>query len=260
MDEVLAAVGRLALTPTLVVACDFDGALAPLVDEPMTARAVPSAVDALTVLAGLPATHAALLSGRSRAALGELAAASRIPGAVGLIGSHGWEVDGESGAGESGAGGVAERRLHTAVVEAVEQIAAAFDGVRIEIKPASATVHYRTVAPARRSAVLAAIEAGPVRLPGVHVLRGKDVVEFAVVQVDKGVALARLRRREGATAVFFVGDDVTDEHAFAVLGPDDVGVKVGPGETAAGWRVDDPAAVGEVLLALAAARAAHVRE
>lgn len=255
MDEVLTAVGRLAGTSTLVVTCDFDGALAPLVDEPMSARALPSAVEALRVLAGLPRTHVALLSGRSRAVLGELAGASEIPGAVVLIGSHGWED-----AVEPVVIGAAEQRRHAAVVAAAEQIAATIDGVRVEIKPASATVHYRTVAPADRPAVLAAIEAGPLRLPGVHVLRGKDVVEFAVVQVDKGVALARLRRRVGATAAFFVGDDVTDERAFAVLGPGDVGVKVGPGDTQAGWRVDDPDAVGEVLLALAAARAAHVRE
>ncbi len=45
----------------------------------------------------------------------------------------------------------------------------------------------------------------------------------------KGEAIEHLRRYTAADAVFFAGDDVTDEDAFAALIPDDVGVKSGPG-------------------------------
>lgn len=253
--DVLAAVAHLGTTPTLAVACDFDGVLAPLVDDPMDARALPSAVDALRVLAGLPATHVAVVSGRSREVLGVLALASQLPDELDLIGSHGWED-----AAAPAAIGADERARHDALVAAAQAVAGVAGGVRVEIKPASVTVHYRSVAPEHVDAVLAAIEAGPAQVPGAHVLRGKAVVEFAVVRVDKGVALERLRGRVQATAAFFIGDDVTDERAFAVLRSGDVGVKVGQGDTLAGWRVDDPDAAAEVLLALAAARAAHVRD
>jgi GH15 family glucan-1,4-alpha-glucosidase len=74
------------------------------------------------------------------------------------------------------------------------------------------------------------------------------VVEFATDRSNKGLALELLRRKVGATAVLFVGDDLTDEHGFAVLIPGDVGVKVGPGESRAGHRLDD---VDEVALLLA---------
>jgi trehalose 6-phosphate phosphatase len=47
--------------------------------------------------------------------------------------------------------------------------------------------------------------------------------------------------------VLYVGDDVTDEDAFAALRPDDVGVKVGAGQTLARYRVADPAAVRDLL-------------
>jgi trehalose 6-phosphate phosphatase len=75
-----------------------------------------------------------------------------------------------------------------------------------------------------------------------------------VLQVSKGLAIDTLRGRLGADAVLFVGDDVTDETAFARLGPGDVGIKVGEGETAAGYRVDTPEDVTEVLEKLLAAR------
>ena len=53
--------------------------------------------------------------------------------------------------------------------------------------------------------------------------------------------------------MIYIGDDTTDETVFDVLGPDDVGVKVGPGPTAAAYRVDDVSGVVEVLRALALA-------
>ena len=55
-------------------------------------------------------------------------------------------------------------------------------------------------------------------IPGVAVLDGKRVVELTVTPETKGTALAGLRQRMGATAVVFIGDDLTDETAFEVLG------------------------------------------
>ena len=88
-----------------------------------------------------------------------------------------------------------------------------------------------------------------------RVTRGKDVIELAVVEVGKGAALEILRGAAGATAVLFVGDDVTDEDAFRVLGPGDMGVKVGAGASLAPWRLPDPDAVVDLLARLATLRA-----
>jgi trehalose 6-phosphate phosphatase len=52
----------------------------------------------------------------------------------------------------------------------------------------------------------------------------------------------------------YVGDDVTDESAFEVLGERDVSVKVGPGETHAAYRLDGPEDVRELLQLLVAER------
>ena len=57
---------------------------------------------------------------------------------------------------------------------------------------------------------------------------------------------------EVASAVtVFVGDDVTDEDAFAVLGATDVTVKVGAADSAARHRLHDTGAVAEWLRRLA---------
>ena len=73
-----------------------------------------------------------------------------------------------------------------------------------------------------------------------QVTEGKAVLEFAVIQTDKGQALDILRHQQGASAAVFFGDDVTDEKAFRRLHGPDVGVKVGDGDTLADYRVESP--------------------
>ena len=85
-------------------------------------------------------------------------------------------------------------------------------------------------------------------------LEGKRVVEYVGSQTNKGHALQTLRSRWGADVVVFIGDDVTDEDAFASLRPDDVGIKVGPEATCASFRVDGQTQVATVLESLLAFR------
>lgn len=80
------------------------------------------------------------------------------------------------------------------------------------------------------------------------------MLEFAVVSTDKGHAVDVLRDQIGATAVLFLGDDVTDEKAFRRMRDGDVGVKVGPGDTAAAFRVEAPDDVADALAHVLAVR------
>jgi trehalose-6-phosphatase len=59
--------------------------------------------------------------------------------------------------------------------------------------------------------------------------------------------MAELRDAARAASVLFVGDDVTDEDVFAVLGDSDWSVRVGPGETSARHRLADPGAVQQFV-------------
>ena len=138
--------------------------------------------------------------------------------------------------------------LAQATAEA-EAIVARHPGARIEHKPASVSVHTRGIDAATAEAALREAAAVPDRVPGLHVMPGKQVVELAVLATNKGTALVDLARARGAEATLYLGDDVTDERAFEALDPDagDVTVKVGDGDTAAAWRVDDVADVVATL-------------
>ncbi|NMM31426.1 MAG: trehalose-phosphatase, partial [Cellulomonas sp.] len=134
----------------------------------------------------------------------------------------------------------------------VAAVARGRDGVWVETKPTAVVVHTRLAQDdVARLAQDEALEVGA-RL-GRNVLHGKDVVEISVLHASKGDAVTALRTELGAKVVVYVGDDVTDEHAFAALGPDDVTVKVGAGETIAQYRVAGPDEVVEALTALVAA-------
>jgi GH15 family glucan-1,4-alpha-glucosidase len=81
------------------------------------------------------------------------------------------------------------------------------------------------------------------------------VIELAVVETNKGEALEAIRHRVGASAAIYIGDDVTDEDAFASLTGPDVGVKVGGGETRAKHRIENPDEAARVLAQLCEMRA-----
>jgi trehalose-phosphatase len=238
--ELRRALARIARTPRLLIACDYDGTLAPIVNNPDRALPSPEAVRALRALADLYETTAAVISGR---ALRDLAALSRLPSEVQLVGSHGSEFDiGFVHAIDSDA-----RTLHRRLEHELTELVDGEDGVSLEVKPASVTVHVRRADPATAERVLAAVREGPAARPGVHVTEGKAVIELAVVATDKGRALDILRRRVGATAAIFLGDDVTDEKAFARLSGPDVGIKVGDGNSLADYRIEDAEEVASAL-------------
>ena len=83
---------------------------------------------------------------------------------------------------------------------------------------------------------------------------GHDILEYAFRAEGKDGAVARLRAQTGASAVLFAGDDVTDEDALRSLQPGDVGVRVGPGETAATVRVTGIPELAALLTRLARER------
>lgn len=229
--ELRTAVAHLTAVTSLLVASDYDGVLAPLVSDPAKAHPLPAGIDALRELATLPGTSVALLSGR---ALADLSRLSGLAGEALLVGTHGVEFD------DGFAIPPAAAALHTRLLTELEPLVAAVCGATLETKTASVAVHVRNAAPDAGARLLATVAAGPGRWDGVHSTAGKMVLELAVVETSKGTALDVLRARTNADAVLFAGDDVTDEKAFAVLRAGDVGVKVGPGETAAAYRVDDP--------------------
>ncbi|WP_240930625.1 trehalose-phosphatase [Isoptericola sp. BMS4] len=244
-----------------LVALDYDGTLAPLVDDPLAAVMTPAAraaVDrlaALTSRAGGDVLRLALVSGRN---LTDLAGRAGVPPGTYLVGSHGAET------GRMTADGVDAVPLHLTPEQAQtlerlrEGMQDAVDGRRgtwVQDKPSAAVLHTRLAGADDARAAAADVDDLAHRL-GLHAMHGKDVVEVAVVPTSKGLAVEALRdaltdRSDVPALVLYAGDDTTDEAAFGVLGPDDLGIKVGPGPTVAAHRVEDADALAEALERLA---------
>ncbi|WP_340291031.1 trehalose-phosphatase, partial [Aquipuribacter hungaricus] len=298
-DGLAAALQALAGRAPVLLALDFDGVCAPLVDDPAASRMLPGTREALLALAGR-GLRVALVSGRALASLVE--AASPEPGWL-VVGGHGAEVGAEVGAvvaddevaaveqvgtpadepaGPSGPSGpldpadpvdaaadpgaaslaLLDERQAAVLVEITAELEALVasvladapgrtgaTGATVEHKPTGVVLHTRRADPETALHLTERVVEDLGTREGVHLRRGHDVVELSVVTADKGSALQGLRARTGAAAVLYAGDDVTDEDAFAVLDPaaGDVGVKVGTGPTAAGYRVAAPEDVTVLL-------------
>lgn len=249
------AVASLARSARLLVALDFDGTLAPFVDDPADARALPASARAIDDLVAAEGTFVALVSGRS---LASLRAVSSPDPRILLVGSHGAEryapegfdaVDARASLSPEAQGLLSRAGLEMA------DLAQNHQGAWVEEKPAGVVLHTRMVEP---GSVPELMHQSRLRLEtlgdGVKILRGKDVVEVSVLPADKGQGLDWLRATTEADTVLFAGDDRTDEDAMRRLTPSDVGVKVGSGPSAARYRVDGPGDLAALLDVLADVR------
>ena len=257
------ALEHAAAADTLLVATDFDGVLAGFDADPMNVTPQPGTIETLRSLAALPGVHVAVVSGRDLATLRILTGITDDEPIV-LIGSHG---------AESSSPAVREAMEAAAVTPDDEVILAELRSdiealikehhpdAGIEHKSAAVVVHVRGLPREPAEAAIAAARRVALDHAGVKVLKGKSVLELSVSHADKGSAVTALGRHVGAVARVYLGDDVTDEDAFMrMTRPDDVTVKVGPGSTAARYRVDDETVVPRLLDRLAElCSVAHVR-
>ncbi len=233
--ELLAALRAAAGSDRLLVASDYDGTLAPIVTDPVCAWPEPGAVEVLTDLSQQASVTCAVVTGRERSVLEDLA---QFGPAVITVGLHGGQWP-DSSVELTAQQESALDRLHTFCAGQ----AATVRGHYIEPKPGGFGVHVRNCDPFLGGELLQRIEERATAEPGIHVRRGKQVLELSVLAATKGEAIERLRQQIDADCVVFWGDDTTDETVFEVMGPNDVSVKVGDGPTSARFRVAAPADV-----------------
>ena len=241
---------------------DFDGTLSTIEQRPEEAVLVDGAADAITRVASeIPV---ALSSGR---ALDDLMA--RVGGdlPVIFIAGHGTTLRQRDGAVTELIDTVPASEALDEVALELRQIVADRDGWQIERKPTSIAAHYRRADDSITAAVLPEVRATmrhhQPRPPGFELLEGKSVVELRTRATDKGRALSHLMRQFPGRIPVAIGDDVTDEDAFAAATElAGVGVMVGPAthSTHARWRLENPAAVVTFLDALGVDDAIDVDE
>lgn len=218
MKYLLTRSGQQALQAFLrgrtLIAFDYDGTLAPIAPHPRDARMRDATRELLARVARrLPVI---VVTGRSRMdALQFLSGISVLE----VIGSHGMET-----------AGTAVTRFFARVgawrAHLVKRLGA-LAGVDIEDKRHSLSVHYRHAEDPLVARELIGDAAG--ELDGARVVGGKQVVNLVPEEApDKGVALLAACARLGYEQALFVGDDDTDESAFAIGRPGQVfAIRVG---------------------------------
>jgi trehalose 6-phosphate phosphatase len=256
---------RLARSP-LLIGLDIDGTLAPIAPTPSEA-AVPEATRrALERLAALPNVHVALVTGRAARNGQEMVNVAK----TWTVGNHGFELIDPTGALRVDPAAEPYARVIRKAVDATQEALGRFDGVFVEDKSWTASIHYRLANPADVPE-LEQIVADAARRSGLWTLQGKKIFELRPpLAINKGTALLQLANdlevvRAGTLvgSLLYAGDDRTDEDAFRMvraLTSDAVTIHVGTAElpdgerTVAELRLSDTAAVCEYLEWLASVR------
>lgn len=218
---------------------DIDGTLVAIAATPASARPGRDLRRRLEDLHVASGGAVALISGRAIADIDRLFHGVRFPAA----GQHGLERRGAAGT-------ITSHAPPGAGLEAVrDRIAAAVSGKRgllLEHKGLSLALHYRR-APQLAGFAHRTVRSQLPRLGSDYAIQtGKRVVEMRPTGKDKGAAVLEFMAEKpfsGRTPVF-VGDDATDEYGFATVNRlGGYSIKVGPGRTAARWRLPDVKAV-----------------
>jgi trehalose-phosphatase len=240
----------------MLVALDFDGTLSPIVARPEDATLLEEAGAPLRRLVSRSDTVVAIVSGRG---LADVRDRVDLDG-VFYAGNHGFEIEGPGVDRVHPAAAEARPKLERCI-EGLESALSDEPGTQIEDKQWTLSLHYRRAErPGAEARVRAAIDVH-CRRPGLRVSEGKKVFEVRPdVDWHKGRAtefLLDVVERETGTAglpAIFVGDDRTDEDAFAVVRERGGGIVVGdppPADSrAVGW-LRDPTEVASLIQELA---------
>ena len=226
---------------------DVDGTLIHIADTPQTVVVERLLLDLIASLHRACGGAVALVSGRMISDLQSHLGMPQLP----LAGLHGLERRDSAGRLWIHAAPPAAK---SAIKEALAPVLAIHPGLLLEDKGLTLALHYR-----RAPQLAAYVHQLMARMTilggaGLELQRGKRVVEIKPAGIHKGTAVAEYMGEipfKGRRPVF-IGDDLTDELAFAEVNlRDGISIKVGKGASCARFRLPDVAAVhhwlGEAL-------------
>lgn len=225
------------LTERHALFLDFDGTLVDIAAQPDAVRLEAQVARDLQVLQQALGGALALVTGRALADIEPHLHPWQPP----LACEHGahWRLEG---------GGVLQCAPPLAlrpVLQALQQLADQHPGLLVEPKHAGVALHYRQ-APELQALCHTTLRQLLPQVPGAELLAGKCVFEIKPAGSDKGRAVQRFLQEApfAGRVPVFVGDDVTDEAAFAaVQAAGGIGIKVGAGDSRARARLASPDAV-----------------
>jgi trehalose 6-phosphate phosphatase len=201
-----------------MIAMDFDGTLAPIIDDPEQAYADPTAIAALGRLGPLVGMIA-VITGRPAATAVRLGGFQQVRGlarmvVLGQYGVERWDAATDS---------LSIPPEPPAVTSAAEELPSilsglGFEDARLEHKGQAIGVHTRELGDAQSAFDALAQPLGDLAARhGLLIEPGKNVLEIRAPGTDKGDALRSLVLESGMRQVIFAGDDLGDLPAFRAV-------------------------------------------
>jgi trehalose 6-phosphate phosphatase len=224
LPDPLAAEGSQALRAIIaspsetLIATDFDGTLAPIVDDPETAYADPGAVAALGRL-GERVGAVVVITGRPARTVVRLGRFRETPGlrsmiVLGQYGVERWNAADDQYVIPPDPPQIST--LERQLPELLDSLGLA--DARIENKGRAIAVHTRSLPDPRAAFTRLAEPLDELAARhGLVVEQGKNVWEIRAPGTDKGAALRSIVEETGARLVVFAGDDLGDLAAFRTM-------------------------------------------
>jgi len=238
---------------------DYDGTLTPIVERPELA--VLSESMRRTVRALARTCPVAIISGRD---LPDVRRLVEIDG-ISYAGSHGFDITGPGGERFQHEEGTRSLPVLDQAEREIRNRLGDKKGVQVERKRFAIAVHFRRASEETASSLPGIVDDVAKRHPGLRTKGGKKIIELQPgIPWDKGKAVGwllevlGLNRRDAVP--LYIGDDLTDEDAFAEvdrLNGTGILVKDENRPTGARYALENPGEVKRFLSALTAALETH---
>jgi trehalose-phosphatase len=253
VDDLETCIGEISKEDALFLLLDYDGTLVPIAPTPDEAEPDPGLLTLLRSLTSVDPLKVAVISGRP---MEELLAFFPVEGLM-LAGNHGAEFAGPGG-------GIQYLAKEREILPALEKLKSAMmpvvgkaRGLFLEDKGVAIALHFRLADPGLASEAVekfAELCRQPWAAGSLQILRGKKVIEARSRGADKGMAIRQIIKKFSSPRRFpiYIGDDRTDEEAFAVIRDGGLGIRVGEKdqESLARFRLAGPERVRSLLEAI----------
>jgi trehalose 6-phosphate synthase/phosphatase len=220
-----------------LILLDYDGTLVKYTSKPEKANLPSETTDIIRNLMHTPKTKVYIITGRSHKDMDRFL--DQLP--IGIIAEHGAIVkDGDHWQKQIKVGD----SWKTKILPVLQNISSDCPDSFIEIKNYSMAWHYRNADPLlgyKYSRELINRLETKIKAFDLKILDGNKVVEIMSVSTGKGLAVERLSESGSYDFILSIGDDATDEEMFTFLmhKPEAITIKVGEGNTHAGYKLND---------------------
>lgn len=211
---------------SVVLFLDYDGTIVPIQPRPELARLKSETVDILQSILESPNFFVCIVTGRSIENIRNLVNMNDVS----FIGNHGFEIWHKGKHWIHPAANKSRPPLRR-VARELKKVTEHIDGIAIENKVFTVSIHFRNVARRYEAHIKRALT----QVVGLNdtmftLTTGKKVCEIRPnIDWDKGKGVMRWLRmsRLQKPLVIYIGDDRTDEDAFRVIGDDGITISVG---------------------------------